>query len=304
MEDIPLLTIFTPTYNRAKTLKRVYISLCNQTSKNFVWQVIDDGSTDQTEELITLWIKENKISIVYHKQNNLGKAKTANKSLKMTTTKLWLCLDSDDWLNNEAVEKIGKLYAKIKNEENLCGMLGLRFLSKGQPMQGKYIPKNIYTISEQSLRYKLGFLPEYVEIYKTNIISNYSFPEISGEKYVPFSYIQDQLDQKYEMLVIHDELMYIEYQEDGLTKNKLNTLIKNPVGYMLFKKQILEFAPSVRAQLIAAITYNSACLLAKKRSKINSKKSRLLVLLTFPLGLLDYLLRFKLKIDLHIEKTF
>ena len=98
-----LITVFTPTYNRENTLRRCYESLIMQTSKNFVWQIIDDGSSDGTEELIHNFIADEKIEIMYIKKQNGGKVSAINKSLEITKTELWICLDSDDYFFPDAI---------------------------------------------------------------------------------------------------------------------------------------------------------------------------------------------------------
>jgi glycosyltransferase involved in cell wall biosynthesis len=98
------ITVFTPTYNRAYILDRVYKSLINQTNKSFVWLIVDDGSTDNTESLVKKWIKEDKIEIKYYKQKNGGKQRAHNKAVKLTDTDLFICLDSDDYFTKDAIE--------------------------------------------------------------------------------------------------------------------------------------------------------------------------------------------------------
>ena len=106
MKEQPvLLTVFTPTYNRAHTLPRTYASLKNQDSFCFEWLIIDDGSTDNTRELVESWIAENKIPIRYHYQENQGMHGAHNTAYRLINTELNTCIDSDDYMPDDA-EKV------------------------------------------------------------------------------------------------------------------------------------------------------------------------------------------------------
>ncbi|MGH2064889.1 glycosyltransferase family A protein [Aerococcus sp. L_4] len=292
-----ILTIFTPTYNRIKTLQRAYDSLIQQTSKDFSWLIIDDGSEDGTEKLVEKWQSEQIIEITYIKQENSGKTKSINKSLYYTTTPLWMCLDSDDYLFDDAVEIIINEYSKIADNTYICGMIGLRTFSDGEPMQGEGIPEDTTFTTQGHLRYNLGIAPEYVQVYKTQILKNYSYPEIENENYFPLSFVPDQLDQKYELLVLQDPIMVIEYQEDGITKNNLKHVINNPIGQTIFRYHQIENSVNWKVKMKGLITYNSASIISKKRLKSNSKFNNFLADITYPLGVLDYLFRIKKNIS-------
>lgn len=287
------LTIFTPTFKRRQTLIRVYKSLLNQTNTDFIWMIIDDGSNDGTEQLVNSWIKENKLKIEFYSQQNSGKTKSVNRSIRRTNTPLWLCLDSDDWLDSNAVRYIIDEHRKIEDNSSVCGMIGLRYEDSKKPMQKKNIPNDIIFSTQENIRYRLGIPPEYIQVYKTNIIENYLYPEIDGENFFPLSYMADQLDQEYTMLVLHKPVMYIEYQDDGITKNNKKHVLKNPIGQTIFRHQQFEVAPTFKQKFKAGIAYNSAKLLSNKQMSFKKKSDKLLSLALSPLGLLDYLYRFR-----------
>ena len=106
------LTVFTPAYNRSNTLVRTYESLCRQTSKDFCWLIIDDGSIDDTKEIVLKWIQENKIDIRYIYQNNQGMHGAHNTAYRNIHTELNTCIDSDDYMPDDAVEKIISYWKK------------------------------------------------------------------------------------------------------------------------------------------------------------------------------------------------
>ena len=125
------LTVFTPSYNRAYTLHKCYESLLRQTSKDFTWLIVDDGSSDNTKELVDSWINENKIEINYIYQENQGMHGAHNTAYKNIKTELNVCIDSDDYMPNDAVEKIKETWEKIKDNEKISGIAGLDAYKNG-----------------------------------------------------------------------------------------------------------------------------------------------------------------------------
>ncbi|MEG1256980.1 glycosyltransferase [Clostridium sp.] len=283
------LTIFTPTYNREKQLSKCYESLLEQTSKNFVWQVIDDGSTDETEKFINKMKADEMIDIIYIKKENGGKVSAINLSLERCSTELWVCLDSDDFLTNNAVEIILKNYEKIKYDEKVCGLIALRSNPDFTPMHKLSIPRGIKYATLRKIRYELGIPPEYVFAYKTNIISQYPYPIIKGEKFMALSYVFDQIDQKYKYLVMHEPLMVCEYFEDGISKNKRKLIKKNPKGYTIYKRQALELSPNLKLRIKECILYITGCILSNDKNCINNSPYKFLTILCYPLGWLLYM---------------
>ena len=136
-----VLSIFTPAYNRAHTIVRTYESLCRQTCKDFEWLVVDDGSTDNTHELVDQWIAEGKISIRYIYQDNQGMHGAHNTALRNITSELNVCIDSDDWMPDNAVEIILKFWREVRSDR-LAGIIGLDVDAKGNVI-GMDFPKDV-----------------------------------------------------------------------------------------------------------------------------------------------------------------
>ncbi len=273
-----LLTVFTPTYNRAYCLKNCYKSLIQQSSCNFIWQIIDDGSTDGTDELVKQFQNENFIQIEYIWKPNGGKASAINESLKYVSTPLWLCLDSDDILTTQAVEVICNNYREIKEQEKVCGLFAVRSNAKLEPMSGIDVPDSIDYATQGKIRYKLGVKPEYVQVYKSKIIKQYEFPMYEGEKFITESFVQDQIDKKYVFRVIHHPLMVCEYLEDGYTAHYTELIAKNPNSFMCFYYQRVKESPYFKQKVISAIVYNA---LSHEKDRLKGKKRyNLLICLT------------------------
>ena len=255
-----LLTIFTPTYNRAYILPELYHSLCKEPSDNFIWLVVDDGSTDNTQELVENWQRENRIEIVYYKQENGGKMRAHNKGVELCTTPLFFCIDSDDQIAPGAIGKILETHQALRDDEFLGGIAAKRLIinklaSKDLPDKKRSTLHNIYAS---------GFKGDTSLVFKTDVLREFPFPEIEGEKFVTEGYVYDQIDQKYELLILNEYLMRCEYQEDGYTFNADSLYLKYPKGWALYFSQYYKFyAKSMRDRIKYMGYYVSMCLIAK-----------------------------------------
>lgn len=285
-----LLTIFTPTYNRMNNLKDCYASLVKQSNKNFIWMIVDDGSTDQTEKLVLKWINDKIIDINYFKKENGGKASAINLSLDKCETLLWMCLDADDYLTDNAVEIFLENYKSIIEDESVCGLLALRTGKDGYVMNHKNrIPNQIEYATLNMIRYSLKIDTEYAMVFKSEIIKKYKYPIVAGEKFMPLSYVYDQIDQKYNYKIIHNDVMVSEYLEDGITKNKKRLIVNNPKGYKFFNKQRITLAPSLKLKVKATILYITSCVLDKDTNFFNcieESPNKILTLLLYLPGML------------------
>ena len=255
-----LLTIFTPTYNRAYLLPELYRSLCKEPSDSFIWLIVDDGSTDNTQELVENWQRENLIEIVYFQQENGGKMRAHNKGVELCTTPLFFCIDSDDQIATGAVEKILETHQTLRDDEFLGGIAAKRLIinklaSKDLPDKKRSTLHNIYAS---------GFKGDTSLVFKTDVLREFPFPEIEGEKFVTEGYVYDQIDQKYELLILNEFLMRCEYQEDGYTFNAGSLYLKYPKGWALYFSQYYKFyAKSMRDRIKYMGYYVSMCLIAK-----------------------------------------
>lgn len=239
------LTIFTPTYNRAYTLPRLYKSLLKQDTCLFKWLIVDDGSTDKTEELVRGWINENKLEIRYIYQKNAGKMSAHNHGVRECDTELFLCCDSDDWLVEDSIKPAldfwnnrHKLLSgmvgpkRLLCQKELSGMVGPRDNNKVDYDALSTLPKDEKTDTLSGL-YQKGYKGETALMFRTEIIRKYPFPIIEGEKFIPEDYVYRQLDDEYDLLIYPHYCMDCEYQEDGYTNNGLKLRLKNPKGYLL-----------------------------------------------------------------------
>lgn len=256
------IVVFTPTYNRKKTLPRAYESLLRQSCKEFTWLIIDDGSTDDTKEIVRKWINDGKISIEYYYQENHGKTYAYNEAVKKAKGKWFLCLDSDDYLSDDAIEIVSNSCEEAINR-NCIGIIALK---KNIALQ-KNIKLNIkkFTVLNFAKLYrKYKFKGETVIVYDLKLLKSNLFPYFVGEKFVPEQLLYDKMDNVGDLLFIDNDIYYYEYQCDGYTKNMNSLLKNNPKGYLATGMQRLKYSKLFGNKLRGAVQVNVAYKLLKK----------------------------------------
>lgn len=290
------LTIFTPSYNRAHTLPRTYQSLLGQTCKDFEWLIIDDGSTDNTESIVKEWMTEKKIPIRYIRQQNQGMHGAHNTAYSNITTELNICIDSDDWMPDDAVEKIVAFW-KENGSDKYAGIVGL-----DQTEDGKIIGTTFPTaLKETTLQgfYANGGRGDKKLVYRTDVINRYpEYPIFEGERYVGLAYKYMLIDRDYKLLTFNEPLVTVEYQLDGSSYNMYSQYWFNPKGFAFFRKAEMICAPTLKRRFISCIHYVASSVIARNKSFLRESPQKLLTTLATPLGLLWYWrIRTKVKND-------
>lgn len=289
------ITIVTPTFNREYTLNRCYESLCNQSNKDFLWLVIDDGSKDDTENLIQKFQKENNIDIKYVKKENGGKASALNLALDIINTEYCACLDSDEYFSNNAIEIALKYMEEIKNNKEICGIIALRSDETGKVLGGKQIPEDVLNIKFGDINDKYNIVSEVICFYKTYIIKKFRFPNFEGEKFVSPAYIQYEITKDYKFRVFRESIVFCKYLDDGLTKNKRNVIKKNPKGYLAVKKQSFKYSKNLIKIVKHGIMYGAVSILDKNKDFIKSSPHKIFSIVLYPISYIVYMKRFKEK---------
>ncbi len=223
-----MITILTPTYNRAYILHEAFKSLCKQSSFDFEWIIVDDGSTDNTEEIVREWINADlPFKITYRKQENGGKHRAVNVGVKLAQYNFILILDSDDYLTDTAVSTINHWISEIKDDASFAGVAGLRgYINSNKPI-GHSLSKE-YIDATNIERYKYKLMGDKAEIYRTELLIKYPFPEFEGENFLRESAVWDKIAQEGYKIRWHNKIIYMcEYLEDGLTKKADLSRYKN-----------------------------------------------------------------------------
>lgn len=281
------VTIFTPTYNRAHTLSRLYESLCRQTNKNFEWIIVNDGSTDNTKDLVRKYINDGIIGIRYYYQSNQGKPIAHNIGVQMAKLKYFVCVDSDDYLTDDAIEKI------LKYAERLTDEIGM-VLFRGFP-SGKNITQWNECVKTSTLHdayKKYGLQGDTMLVYKTEIIKKEYFPQFEKEKFVPESYLYDRLDRYGKMKIINDTLYICEYLKDGYTATMRKVIKNNPKGYEAYIVQRIDFDDCIKERFFDSIRY--ICIkFIQGEKKISNSRHKLYSLLALLPGYILYIKEYK-----------
>lgn len=237
------LTVFTPTYNRSILLKKLYQSLIVQQEYDFEWLIVDDGSSDDTREVVRKFQQDNFFEIRYIYQENAGKHVAFNRAIKEAKGDYFLCVDSDDRLGFDAVRELKK-----EAQSMVCGAAGiisLKSLEDGTIIGGEF-PINVKYSSLYNLSSVYHCGADRTLVYRSRILEQYCFPVIENEKFMTECVLYDQIDMKYEMKLANIVTTVCEYQEDGLSSNLRKIQINNPVGTALFYRQRLELTKCLK----------------------------------------------------------
>lgn len=286
------LTIFTPAYNRAYTLHLGYEALLRQTCRDFEWLIVDDGSTDNTRELVEGWIQENKIPIRYHYQQNQGMHGAHNTAYRLIETELNTCIDSDDYMPDDAVEKIITFW-KEHGSDQVAGIIGLDADFEGHLIGTKFEGNN-QRITLGGF-YANGGKGDKKMVYRTEVIKQYpEYPLFKGEKYVSLGYKYELIDQDYPLLTLNEVLVKVEYRPDGSSMNMFRQYIKNPQGFAFIRKSSMQLAPTRKRRFMEAVHYVSSSLILKNWKFISESPKKGLTICAIPFGIALYcFIRFK-----------
>lgn len=281
------ITILTPTYNRSNLLIRVFESLKVQTSKNFEWIIVDDGSTDNTSIVINNFNEES-FPIHYFKKENGGKHTALNFGIKKANGTHILILDSDDLLPNNAIEIIGN---KIKNcPPNLGGIVGRKSYLNGNFI-GTFNYKEDFISNSLDIRYKYHVTGDLAEIFKTEILKKFPFPVFENEKFCPEALVWNRIAQKYDLLFFNESIYTAEYQTNGLTSSIIKIRMNSPKATMIHYSELasynIPFKEKVKANInFWRFSFNTNEWSFGKKIKMASP---IFAIITLPLGFLMFL---------------
>ena len=244
----PLITVFTPTYNREKLIKNLYFSLLDQECKDFEWIVIDDESIDNTDNLFDNIKKEDsEFSITYIKQVHGGKHRTLNKGIRLARGRYFFIVDSDDYLLPYSIKKIKEWVEEIEESFDIAGVSGLRQYSDGS-ITGEFpkrllLKRNSFVDVKNTDRYLYKLMGDKAEIYRTEILRMHPFPEFEGEDFITESVCWNAIaGEGYKIRWYNVPIYVCEYQPDGLTNsgaNKFKGHENNYQGYLYQVKNSL-----------------------------------------------------------------
>lgn len=290
------LTVFTPLYNRKNTLKRTYESLCRQTNKDFIWMIIDDGSTDNPYEEIEKWLaKDNGFEIKYIYKENGGMHTAHNTAYENIYTELNVCIDSDDYMPDNAVELILDCWKENK-DKGYAGIIALDYADSTKAVIGKELPKDKNSTTLMGY-YNNGGVGDKKLIYRTDIIkSTPPYPVFENEKYVALAYKYHIIDEKYEMKILNECVCIVDYQMDGSSTNMYRQYMRNPKGFAFWRKEQMRHAVNFKQKIKACVHYVSSSLICGNKHFIKESPEKFLTIIAVPFGFaLKILIKHKAK---------
>ena len=280
-----MLTIFTPTYNRAHTLPRLYQSLVAQTDFNFEWLIVDDGSQDETESVVKSFNQKH-FNIRYIKQQNSGKHIATNVGLKAANGELFTVLDSDDWFYSDAVEFFNTQFRKNKD---MKALITLDTYEDGTVI-GETLP-TLTKVNWVDLRYKYKVRHDKCYVFSSHEISHMTFPQHGNSRHMPPSYQWFEFSQLYDCHLANKSTKYVEYQSDGISSKVKSNYFKSAENYCEYRKIAHKQLPTLKDKVINFMLYDISWIHTKLNPKYRFKDSELFLnsLIFLPPSLILYM---------------
>lgn len=247
-----MITVFTPTYNRSYIILELFDSLMKQTYRNFEWLIVDDGSTDDTEQVINKLKEKAEFDIRYYKKENEGKHIAINYGAKWANGEWFFIVDSDDKLVKDALLLVSKYCLQIEKNHKYAGVVGLRGNSAEVPIlswhnekrnrkKKELLSKKFIDADAIEYFFRMNIHGDHAEVVRTDVLRKYPFPKYGNEKYLTEGYLWYTLAIEGYLFRWFNQVIYItEYLEDGLTHNGRKVAMKNPVGRKNFDNLLIK----------------------------------------------------------------
>jgi len=290
------LTVFTSTFNRAFCLNQLYQSLLAQTNNDFLWLVIDDGSTDTTKDVVASWITENKIEIQYIYKKNEGMHSGHNTAYAVINTELNVCIDSDDFMPIDAVDLIVTKWNQTKNKDGVAGLIGLDALKNGT-IVGDAIPAAITTSTLNDLYLKHKITGDKKVVIRTSVVKEFpSYPIYENERLVPLGVLYLMIDQKYQWICSNDVYCIVEYLPGGSSNTIVKQYKESPKGFAYSRILQMKYSQRFSYTFTRAMHYISSCLFQGKFNFFNGNPKKGITFLAIPFGIaFHFYLLYKIK---------
>lgn len=285
------LTVFTPTFNRAYCLGELYKSLLRQKNTDFKWLIIDDGSSDGTDKLVESWQSEGKIEIQYYYKSNGGMHTAHNAAYELLETELNMCIDSDDYLTDDAVEKILDFWNKNKSE-NVGAIYALDATKSGEILGEKY-PDDLKSFQGWGCKivvYNDGKIHNVVGDKKCIAVTKYlkkypPIPVFEGEKFYSLYWKQHFLERDYKILILNEPVCIVEYMPDGASMNKFKQYFTNAKGFQHMRLMLMKDSPTLKLRFIESMHYINSSIILRDWNFFSKSTNKVMTLLALPFGI-------------------
>ena len=287
MKNKPLLTVFTPSFNRADLLPRGYEALKRQTSQNFEWLIIDDGSVDDTREVVSKWINEGIITIKYVYKSNGGLHTGYNKAIEIMDTELCVCIDSDDWMPDNAVEIIEN-YWNIHKNENIVGFVGKDFLPDGTQLGADFPEDAIMDLIQ--IKQEKKWNRDHKPVMKVELLKKIApQPTFNNEKNFNPYYLMLKLNQFGPYRFINKNLCFVDYQGTGMSTNIMRQYFNSPNSFVELRRLYITLNHTKLKWRIRQYIHIVAESKIAQKSPFNLKGiNNFCILFFYPIGIMLY----------------
>ena len=261
MEFSYKITVFTPAYNRAVELQRLYDSLLTQDYTDFEWLIVDDGSADNTKEVVEAMLREGRITIRYIYQENRGKSMAVNHGIDEAAGDVFFCIDSDDFFLPNVLGRVAEEWEKIKDDPQIAGLGFLHHHAGTDRVVGTPFPQDGMTSTYYDIYNTHKVTGDKQLIFKTAVMRDNKFPEFAGEKFVPEALVFNRISGRLKMKFFNTAIVYKEYLASGYTAGYFKLCKRNPKAQCLYYKELYALQPS----LYNAAAYDMYCMYAGKK---------------------------------------
>lgn len=277
-----MISVITPTYNRATLLPRLYDSLKEQTYKDFEWIIVDDGSVDDTAAVVDGFRKDNALKIRYIHKDNGGKHTALNLGVGKAEGELVVFLDSDDSLPQDSLQTISDEYDKVRYVSDVAGVCGLMAHHDGTPI-GSGFPFETDICSEFDVRFRHHVTGDLLEVFRTSVLREIPFPEIAGERFCPEQLCWFRIARKYRIHCFNHVVYLRDYLDGGLTDKIVKIRMLSPIASSMTYAEMLHYPIPLKQKVKAAINYWRFRLCAKSGDS-RMPKAGMMWAWTLPLG--------------------
>jgi glycosyltransferase involved in cell wall biosynthesis len=236
---VPRLTVLTPTWNRAATLPRLHDTLLRQTFRDFEWLVVDDGSEDETRELVAGWAADDPFPVRYAHQPNQGKHVALNHGAREARGEFCAVIDSDDWYVDEGLERLVRRWGEIPDPAAFCEVQGLSVDQEGRIL-GDRFPADVFDSDAWEMHYRHRVGGDKHGMIRTDVMREYPFPEDLGSPIVSPSLVWLRMSRRYRTRYVNDVIAAKEYLPGGLTDSKPRRAVEISGALLLLQREALE----------------------------------------------------------------
>lgn len=269
-----MLSIITPTYNRAHLLGDLALSIDSVSNICYEWIIVDDGSTDNTKEVVDQFQNIYKFNIKYFYQTNAGKPSAVNNGIIAASGRYLTIIDSDDLAASgleACLREFDIQYFPVASNLNICGFSGLCANIDDGSIVGLQFPSNNLISNHIEMRINKNIIGDKNEVFITNILKKYLYPILGNEKFITEALVWNRIGAEYSTVYYNHILIYTRYQINGLTSQGDKLYKENPLSATLYFSELYQYKINLKPKILAALNYYKYFNLCKSSSGITKK---------------------------------